>query len=706
MVTAQDKMKENFEDQVFSDMDLVDVDDALSATMERDIASLDYTAPVETSPWSRMFMNIPTLIAALFVAVIGLVVFQILQTQQNATKTHYAQTTSQLMMLSQGIAKDAREAVLGASEAFVRLRDQSERFAAQFEALGVGGKEKLLSPGMPDVGKQLKAVDGLWSATSRDVDTILVHETVLTDVPNQVKQIDELAPLLLAKADEVVEAVVRESKDPEQVNIAGRQRSLSQRIAKDVNIVSKGGEGAAVAASQVAKDTNLFEVTNQQLRNSSGPVVQAKLDALDSTFGEVKTSVASLLGSVSEYFLAYNAADNILVNSDSLLASVRTLSDAYTGESQNQYYKWLPWVFGALTAIFSFLLIRAVIVVARRRAEENAHQNRETQDAILKLLDEMGDLADGDLTIEAEVTDQITGAIADSVNFAVREMRSLVRRINEASQQVAAASMDSANTAKELSTASEKQAQDITETSEHVQNMAKSMEEMSAEARRSAEVAQGSVEVANRGAEAARTNIRGMDEMRQQIQETSKRIKRLGESSQQIGEIVRLISDIAEQTNILSLNAAIQAAMAGDAGRGFAVVADEVQRLAERSTAATKDISELVKNIQSDTNEAVISMEHATQGVVEGTRLVDSAGQALGEIESVSEELSRLITTMAEAAQQQSQTATNVSDRMTAIRDVTKNTSIEAQETAELIGKLTNLALGLQESVAGFKLPA
>ncbi len=318
----------------------------------------------------------------------------------------------------------------------------------------------------------------------------------------------------------------------------------------------------------------------------------------------------------------------------------------------------------------------------------------------------MGDLADGDLTIEAEVTDQITGAIADSVNFAVREMRNLVRRINEASQQVAAASVDSASTAQKLSSTSEKQAQDITETSDNIQKMARSMEEMSTDARRSAEVAQGSVEMAKQGAEAVRSNIRGMDEMRQQIQETSKRIKRLGESSQQIGEIVRLISDIAEQTNILSLNAAIQAAMAGDAGRGFAVVADEVQRLAERSTGATKEISELVKNIQSDTNEAVVSMEQATQGVVEGTRLADSAGQALGEIESVSEELSRLISTMAEAAQHQSQTATSVSGRITSIRDVTTTTSSEAHKTAELIGKLTDLARELQESVAGFKIPA
>jgi twitching motility protein PilJ len=481
---------------------------------------------------------------------------------------------------------------------------------------------------------------------------------------------------------------------------------LSQRIAKNVNVFAQGGGEAAVAATQVGKDTRLFELTSLQLRQSSGPVVRAKLDTVDATFGELKSAVNGLLGSVTEFFLAQGAAESVVDNSVPLLESVKTLSETYTDESGDQISRWLPWLFGALGVVFLFLLVRAVILEARRRAEENARQNRETQDAILKLLDEMGDLADGDLTIEAEVTDQITGAIADSVNFAVREMRNLVRRINDASQQVAAASVDSVSTAQKLSSASEKQAQDITETSDNIQEMAQSMKDMSTDARRSAEVAQGSVETAKLGAEAVRSNIRGMDEMRQQIQETSKRIKRLGESSQQIGEIVRLISDIAEQTNILSLNAAIQAAMAGDAGRGFAVVADEVQRLAERSTDATKDISELVKNIQSDTNEAVVSMEQATRGVVEGTRLADSAGQALGEIESVSEDLSRLITKMAEAAQQQSQTATSVSDRITSIREVTTTTSAEARQTAELIGKLTDLARELQASVAGFKIPA
>jgi twitching motility protein PilJ len=544
-----------------------------------------------------------------------------------------------------------------------------------------------------------------WRDVETNVDTILGFRDSLSNTRDQVKLVNELAPLLLARSDEVVDAVIVESGDASVVNEAARQRGLSQRIVKDVNIYAKGEVDAAAAAGQIGRDLAEFQTAISQLRRTGGAITQARLEDADKTFNTMLASISSVFKDAAGFFEAQNAALAVQESTDELLPAVQDLVRGITNAKPPGITAYLPWLIGAVIVVLLFLLGRALINDARIRAELSAKQNRDTQDAILKLLDEMGSLADGDLTIEAEVTDQITGAIADSVNFAVKEMRSLVTRINDASRQVARESQATSATAQALLIASAKQASQITKTAETVESMSTSMEEMSTGALRSAEVAKNSVEVAKRGARAVRETIRGMDGMRDQIQETSKRIKRLGESSQQISDIVGLIDDIAEQTNILSLNAAIQAAMAGEAGKGFAVVADEVQRLAERSAEATKQINSLVRNIQSDTNEAVISMEHATQGVVDGTRVANGAGQALNEIENVSKHMSGLIGSMAQTAHAQSESATDVSDQMKFIRDVTRNTAQNAKHTAESIGKLTRLARDLEQSVAGFRIP-
>ena len=333
-------------------------------------------------------------------------------------------------------------------------------------------------------------------------------------------------------------------------------------------------------------------------------------------------------------------------------------------------------------------------------------RNRHNQDAILRLLDEMGDLADGDLTVTATVTEDITGAIADSVNYTINELRNLVTQINTTTLQVASAAQETQATALHLTDASDHQAQQITEVSTAITEMAGSIEQVSQNASQSSDVATQSVNLAAQGNEAVKKSIHGMDTIREQIQETSKRIKRLGESSQQIGDIVELINDIAEQTNILSLNAAIQATMAGEAGRGFAVVADEVQRLAERSSHATKQIDALVKTIQSDTNEAITSMERSTTEVVSGAKLSQDAGTSLEQIEAVSHRLADLINNISAAAKQQAKAAVSTSDNMNIIQEITMQTSTGTNESAASIGRLLELTNELRTSVSGFKLPS
>jgi twitching motility protein PilJ len=660
----------------------------------------------------NLFGGLSFLLGGMVLAMVAMIWLLAVNAQRSDRESRYIEQSSQLLMLSQRVAKDAREAVLGQPTAFKTLKESRDRFDNIVNGLLSGNPEQGVVPSPLEVAPALNEVIKLWSPKKNEglraqVDQILSLEKTIFNMHDSVMAINQMSPLLLAVSDEVVELGGKSGLKQDQLYLASRQGMLSQRIAKDVNLFAQGGNEAAVAAAQFGKDAKLFRESDDKLRKGVSPTVRAKLDESGEIFREINNHVEGILGNAAELFVSQRASQTVFEQSDPLLKKARELVDAYQGLGQGRAgIRTAIFIAGFATLLFLFLLARKLVVDARDRAQVSAEQNRQSQDAILKLLDEMGDLADGDLTIQPEVTEQITGAIADSINYAVREMRNLVHRIKTAAQQVAVASEHSRQTATDLTEAALRQAAQITEATNKVTAMARSMQDMSKSAERSAEVAQGSVATAKRGAVAVQDTIKGMDGMREQIQETAKRIKRLGESSQQIGEIVELINDIAEQTNILSLNAAIQAAMAGEAGRGFAVVADEVQRLAERSAEATKQIAELVKTIQADTNEAVASMEQATNGVVQATRLADAAGQALGEIESVSEQLSSLIVNIAQDAQRQSQAATDVSGNMAKIQETTTMTSSGSRQTAEAIGKLSDLARELQASVAGFKLPA
>jgi twitching motility protein PilJ len=374
-------------------------------------------------------------------------------------------------------------------------------------------------------------------------------------------------------------------------------------------------------------------------------------------------------------------------------------------DSETRLFSVLMFVVGMACLILLLVFANKWGSKVKQQLAAVDEQNRRNQQAILLLLDEMTNLAEGDLTVHTTVTEDITGAIADSVNYSIDALRNLVNTINNTSEQVASAADVTHDSTQKLTTSSEKQAREIANVTSAVSEMAKSIEQVSQHSKSSAEVAQQSVKIAHKGAEAVSRTIDGMDTIREQIQETSKRIKRLGESSQEIGDIVGLIDEIADQTNILALNAAIQASTAGEAGRGFAVVADEVQRLAERAGTATKQIEALVKTIQSDTNEAVISMEQSTSNVVSGARLAENAGEALTEIESVSDNLAGLIQNITDATEKQTIAANNVTKTMNVIQEITMQTSDSASNTASWVGKLKNLGQELKRSVAGFKLP-
>ena len=389
------------------------------------------------------------------------------------------------------------------------------------------------------------------------------------------------------------------------------------------------------------------------------------------------------------------------------LASLEVFQEKVIGQGEQlDDVQLLAVGFGGVAVLLIIIAGILMLREARKREENALENNRRNQRAILQLLDEMANLADGDLTVHATVSEEITGAIADSVNFTIDALRSLVTTINSTATEVSDSTIKTQHTATELADASNQQAREIASASAAVTDMAESMSTVSEDADNSVKVAEQSVEMAQKGAQIVRDSIGSMENIRETIQETSKRIKRLGESSQEIGDIVGLITEIADQTNILALNAAIQASTAGDAGRGFAVVADEVQRLAERAGNATKQIEGLVNTIQADTNEAVKSMEMSTSGVVNGAAKAEDAGDALKEIESVSSELSQLIKGISDSTKQQSRVALSVSDSMNVIQEITLQTSEGTEETSVSLTALNELSSELGRSVSGFKLPS
>ncbi len=562
-----------------------------------------------------------------------------------------------------------------------------------------------------------RSVEELWAGYKTAADQFLSNRQEVEQAKQRVNNLNTVLSRAVTDSVAFVEAVAKEGRNKNTGNSKDKYLFLTSEAANLNGILSRLGTSvngyfnantnlAQLADGQNGLMVRLQETLNRIVSNSAA-VVGTAADPLRAQYSELESRVLEIGDGASAVTEARTSLRQMREQGVRLAEGIQNASN----QSQlldifSRLATLLPLILAALAAFglwrFSKSQTRNMVSQDSGLEETLADQ----QEAILKLLDEMSSLADGDLTVEAEVTDQITGAIADSVNFAVIEMRELVTQINRASIEVANESELAVSNAQSVSQSNISQADEISKAAIMMQRVAQDMREMSDQASSSANMATESLQAAEQGAQAVRDTIDGMDNMREQIQDTSKRIKRLGESSQRIGDIVALIDDIAEQTNILSLNAAIQASMAGEAGRGFAVVSDEVQSLAERSTEATKKIAELVNTIQNDTNDAVLSMEKATQQVVSGTRVADSAGKALAEIERVSQGLSELVQTISSGSTQQAETVSRVSEQVVEISDSSTDTSRKAQESANSIAKLLELAKDLETSVSRFKLPA
>ncbi len=625
---------------------------------------------------TTLFRTIALLVAVALLAAAGLVY---LQTSGSASGS------AELAALSQAIPVRTANALAGRDGAFDALERDLVRMAELRRTSGAPGNA------------------GDWQQLESRASAILGRRAAIeaaTGVRRTASEIVKLSDELLTRSGST--AVMQEM-----------QRRANEIASAATGLRGTSDVGATLTA--IAENTDFLRSVNDALAGDASALDVAPLDAAGQA--AVVEPLTALVADLEAYVETVRQNTGKLTGLGTAQQGVATaanaLADAFRGGAAGGPLPgilssgWIPigLILFAVVLLIVLVLLNVRMAAFERQARDQGQRNERNQQAILRLLDEMGSLADGDLTVEATVTEDITGTIADSFNYAIEELRKLVTTVNETAIMVDSAAKQTENAAVHMSRAAENQAREINAATESIVSMAGSIEEVSGNAERSSDVARHSVEVAHKGGEAVRRTIDGMNTIRETIQDTSKRIKRLGESSQEIGNIVELINDIAEQTNILALNASIQASMAGEAGRGFAVVADEVQRLAERSTNATKQIEVLVSTIQSDTKEAVVSMERSTTDVVGGALLAENAGAALDEIEQVSNQIASLVQNISGSAREQARSAADVTRRTTRLREISEQTGKATTATAAAISKLSEFASQLRKSVAGFTLP-
>ena len=648
--------------------------------------------------------------------------------RENDRAAQQVAATGQALMQAQRVAKSGTQALLGVPHAFIELKNSVQVFASNARGLAQGDAALNLVPVKESYQADVQAMLKQAETTEKNAKAVLKQEDVLIKVAQALRNVNQQSSALLDLSETVGSLLIQDKIIREEIEAITQMGMLTQRIGKSANEFQSIEGVNPEAVFLLGKDLNTFQeivkgllTGNEELGlpGTANPQARQQLATLLAQYEATRADAETILSNLQGLVSAREAQSAVVSDSEPLREKLEALQQRLSADAGVGLVQLAVLGGLALIVLLSGIgIARVALLDSRQRQQQAEQQQREArlqeqeakrindanQAAILRLMNELQNLADGDLTQEATVTEDITGAIADSVNYTVEELRLLVGSVQKTASQVVDTTTQVDNTSAQLLAISTEQLREIRATGQAILDMAQRITEVSAQAQSSAEVANQSLLSAEQGQKAVQDTIGGMNAIRDQMQETSKRIKRLGESSQEIGEITELISDITEQTNVLALNAAIQAASAGEAGRGFSVVAEEVQRLAERSGEATRQIATLVRTIQTDTQDTVAAMERATLGVVEGARLSDSAGAALAEIHSVSRRLAQLIDEISKTTQHEASLANEVADDIQHIFVVTEQTGEGTRSTAEQVRELARMAQELRQSVTRFRI--
>ncbi|MBV8625305.1 MAG: type IV pili methyl-accepting chemotaxis transducer N-terminal domain-containing protein [Herbaspirillum sp.] len=676
------------------------------------------------------------LLALLSLSLTALFLFLWLGSRIYILATLQTNLASDLVMHSQRIGKAVPNAIQGNPEAFIQLSQSRSEFNRGLLLLTSGGpyQGNTIEPSDTAIKPALENVARLWRRTDQAADTILRLEKELTGFGTTLRQLNQLLPQMLDLSEQITMLQSQGRPTPQEMTAASQLVMLSLRLGRSSNefLTSEGVNPET--AFMLGKDitafgdllTSLLKGNEMlRLRAATDADMREKLQRLEVVFGKYQPQIAGILGNLQNFIAAKQSEQLVFVENETLKRNLTELQEHYRIALKSRSWTFWAMLATIITALLSAIGIALLQLQASRdnaAAAEERHRlaelqrqlaqqeeekamraNHLTQTAILRLMNELQKVADGDLTVHTTVSDDITGTIADSVNYTVEALRALVEQVTQMASKVAVSSEQVRDTTTELGAAARAQARRIQRIAQSMLEMSGEITDVSISADESAEVARHSVVVAERGARAVEDAVKAMDGIGQQIQETSSRITRLGQSSQMIGEITELISDITERTNVLALNAAIQAASAGEAGRGFSVVAEEVQHLAERSSAATREIGALVRMIQADTRDVVMAMERSTAGVTDGAVLSDAAGDALADIRSVSNKLAELIEGMATSTRRQAVSANGVAQQIQGI--LAENDMIEQsrEQVSALYEDLWGAAQQLESSVSRFR---